>query len=156
MAILKPGRKYIGSINVKTIDEVTGKKLKTHSIFLTSDIVLICRLQEGGFSSGKLTYVNAVPITQVRFAAFGLDKFVANAFVLKSDTEAYNFWVHNPDHRSEFIDRVKAMKKAIREQVSRQTEDGADFIQGLLAQLTRIYTEPHPVRSRKDALDTIK
>jgi hypothetical protein len=155
MCIMKPSRKYVGSINVKAIDEATKKRTKAYMIFVLSDLVILCRVQEGGFSSGKLTFVDAIPISQVVLEACKVDKFAASGFVLKSDTERYPLVAKNAEKRESFIGTIKQMKKALVELVRRQTEDGVDFIQGLLAQLTQVYAVPQPPKTRAQALMTL-
>jgi hypothetical protein len=156
MCILKPGRKYISDLEVRAFDEASGKELKGHELFLMSDLLLICRKQEGGLSSGKLTYINSIPLCQVQFESPKNSLYVEKVFIVKSDTETYTLWCKEPAKRDEFIEQTKTTKKAIREQVKRQTEQGQDFIQGLLGQLTQTYTTISPPRGRLESLDALK
>jgi hypothetical protein len=156
LCILKPGRKYIADLEVRAFDEAAGKELKAHELFLLSDLLLICRKQEGGLSSGKLTYVNLIPLRQVQFEAAKKADFAEKVFIIKSDTETFPFWCKDPAKRDEFVEATKSTKKAIREQVKRQTEEGADFIQGLLGQLTQTYTTIPAPRGRLESLDALK
>jgi hypothetical protein len=56
--------------------------------------------------------------------------------------------------RDNFIDGMRSMKKRIWQVVAKQTQDGAEYMQGLLSELARCYTEPKPHWSRAEALQS--
>jgi hypothetical protein len=149
MCLLKPGRKYLGEAALQLTDDA-GRPLKRHVVYVTSDILLI-----GQMVSGKVVYVDAIPITQVRFSPTRVPDLVDKAFTLESDTENYRYLMDSPEKRDEFIDIVKKQKKAIKQQVARQTEEGAEYIQGLLSQITHWYEAPVAPQSRESALDSL-
>ena len=104
MAILKPGRKYRGSVRMKAIEE-NGKAGKQHVMYVTSDILIITRKHD----RNKIYFVDAVPITQVRFSAFEnpeLEKYMEKGFAMKTDTQNYNFFMKSADIRDKFIDEI--------------------------------------------------
>jgi hypothetical protein len=155
MCILKPGRKYEGAVVLKAL-EANGKRGKQHCIYVTSDLLIIGQRSEGSFSSSKWQYTDAIPITQVRFSASPVEANIERAFVLQSDTERYGYLMKSVTERDTFIDAIKAKKKAIKAQIARQTQDGAEYIQGLLQTLTRLYMAPSRPLSREEALDSIQ
>ena len=153
MAILKPGRKYKGSVTLKSIEE-TGKTGKQHVMYVTSDILIIARKHD----RNKIYFVDAVPITQVRFGAFenqAFDKFSDKGFAMKTDTQNYNFIMKSTEIRDKFIDEIKRMRKGIRDQVEKQTQEGSEYMQSLINKLTLLYTEPTPPKTREEAIASL-
>jgi hypothetical protein len=153
ITILKPGRKYIGTVAANTVEGATVSKL-SNIIYITSDLLIIARPAGSGIGA-KLTFRSAIPIIQVRFAVIERPEYMERGFVLKSDTESESFVMPDSDKRDAFIKKVKDQKKAIKEQVARQTAEGAEYIQSLLAQIDRLYESPVTPLSRQDALDSV-
>jgi hypothetical protein len=153
MCILKPGRKYEGAVKLRALD-AGGKRGKEHCIYVTSDVLIIGR-SDASFASARWQFADAIPITQVRFAVSTVEALMERAFVLQSDTESYSYVMKSAEERDRFIDAIKAKKKAIKAQVARQTQEGAEYIQGVLQTLTKLYAAPARPLSREEALDSI-
>jgi hypothetical protein len=153
ITILKPGRKFIGRFTARVL-EPSGSHKQEVLIYVTSDLVFISRRADTG-GGGKWAFRDAIPITQVRFGFVEAIKYLERGFILKSDTESYSLVVKNTDKRTTFINAVKSQKHAIKGQVARQTGDGAEYIQSLLAQINKLYEAPVTPLSREEALDSI-
>jgi hypothetical protein len=153
MCILKPGRKYVGFEELVMAD-APGKPSRVFGIYITSDILILA--QQLDAKRAKWVYVDAIPITQVRFSVSQDQANIELAFNLLSDTETYCFIMKSTEKRDQFITSIKQMKKAIKEHVARQTALGAEYMQGVLGKITSMYESPPPPTSRQDALDSIK
>jgi hypothetical protein len=152
VTILKPGRKYLGVVNAQWL-KPNGKTQK-HVFFVTSDLLIIGQQAEG-VPLSKWIFRDAIPIIQIRFAVIKNDKYIERGFVLKSDTENYSFIMKDAPQSYEFMDSIKAQKKAIKQQVERQTQEGAEYMQGLVSQITTLYESPVTPLSREEALDSV-
>ncbi|OHS98608.1 RhoGEF domain containing protein [Tritrichomonas foetus] len=156
LCIMKPGRRSLGTFRCREID-AKGKKGANYIIFVLSDILLITiKPEKSIFSSNKLIYVDAVPFTQVHFSPFTLDKEMDRAFVLKTDTIEYNFWVKNSSERDDFIMGIKKQKKIINYRVKNMSEIGAEYMQNVLSQLRNLYSKPPPALTREEALASLQ
>jgi hypothetical protein len=119
MCILAPGREYVGSIAVRMIDGQSGKRGKRFCIYITSDILVVARRHDSGIFASQ-SFVDAIPVTQVRFSAFPIDKYIDKAFEMKTDIQTYSFWAKSSEVRDHFITTIKRVKKKIQAQVTRQ------------------------------------
>jgi hypothetical protein len=153
---MKPGRKMLAAVKAKALDEQTGKRGKDQIIYVTSDILILAQKSDSSWSKHQWQYYDAVPIIQIRFAVSTVDAFIATAFLLQTDTASYSLVMKTNKDRDEFIDKIKLMKKRTREAVARQTQAGAEYMQGLLSQLSKCYTSPMAPRSRADVLQALK
>jgi hypothetical protein len=154
--IMKPGRKMVALFKAKELDEQTGKRGRDQVIYVTTDILILAQKSDSSWSKQQWQYRDATPIIQIRFAVSTVDRFLDLAFMLQTDTASYHLIMKTNKNRDEFIDKVKTMKKGTREAVARQTQAGAEYMHGLLSQLSRYYTTPPPPRSRADALSALK
>jgi hypothetical protein len=152
MCILKPGRKMLGIAKAHMVDEEAQKRGKECCIHVTSDILILAVKADGK----RWQYIDAVPIIQIRFAQSSVDKFLDRAFLLQTHTNKYHYLMKTTKDRDDFIEGIKSMKRRIRLVVARQTDAGAEYMQGLLTELTKCYTEPKPHRSRADALRSLR
>ncbi|KAH0795061.1 RhoGEF domain containing protein [Histomonas meleagridis] len=156
ISILKPGRKFIGQYRLRFIDPNNGNLLKHSCIFLMSDILLIARKHSGKMFSRKLFYIEAVPLTQVRLSQFPVQEFVEKAFVIKTDTHEYNFYMKSNHKRNEFLSNVKKQKKEIVDKVRKQTQEGFEYMVNIFQQIAAMYDSPKPARSREKALESLE
>ena len=156
LSILKPGRKLHGKITSKFLDENTGKKLESSVLHIFSDILLISIKTKGGFfKSTKLNYVDAVPITQIRFSVSPFDEYIEKAFILKTDTHEYHILMKNNKKRDSFINYIKKMKKSLNAKVTEQSTNGEAHMKKLLTQLADLYLDIKPLKLREDLLNSL-
>ena len=154
--LMKPGRRLLGPFRAKEISPTTGKIDRNMIVFVLSDMLLITYKQTGSFSSSKLQYIDAIPLTQVHFSQFPIDKYMLNAITLKSDTHEYSLYVKKKEEIDEFRKGVKKQKKQIKAKVKLMCENGKEYMLNILTQLKQGYLEPKPPRTRKEALESLK
>jgi hypothetical protein len=152
MCILKPGRKMLGVVKTHTVEDEAKKRGKECCIYVTSDILILAVKADGK----RWQYIDAVPIVQIRCAPSSVDELLDRAFILQTHTKNYHYVMKTTKARDDFIDGIKSMKKRISQVVAKQTQDGAEYMQGLLSELTRCYTEPKPPRSRAEVLQSLR
>ncbi|KAH0785078.1 RhoGEF domain containing protein [Histomonas meleagridis] len=157
MCLLKPGRRYLMQTRAHFVDINDGHLLGAVVMFVMNDILLITTKREKHlFSSNKLTYHDAVPLTQIRFSMFPIDRMIDRAFVMKTDTREYNLYIKPSRKRDEFINKVKSQKKQIVSQVKKQSEDGMEYMQNVFGKLAELYTSERKSRSREEALMSLE
>ncbi|EAY00222.1 RhoGEF domain containing protein [Trichomonas vaginalis G3] len=156
LAIMKPGRKLLGQVSTKYLDQQTGKVNNEGSIHVFTDILLLSTSTISGiFGTMKSLYVDAIPIQQIRFQATIFNDYAEKAFVLRTDTHEYNLMLKTTKKRDEFIHFVKKQKKKISSRVKEQSKNGQTHMQSLLNELADLYSNPQQMRTRSQALNAL-
>lgn len=157
MCIMKGGRKLLSTQRLRFIDPNDGKLLKHVVIYIMNDILLLTNKDEKKlFSSSKYAYLDAVPITQIRFSAFPIETLSANTFTMKTDIHEYNFYVKSSHKRDKFINLVKDLKKEIVMQVKKQSEEGMEYMQNIFQKIYDFYTSNDiKPRTRNQAFESL-
>lgn len=153
LAIMKPGRKLLGQVTIKHLDQTTGKVASEGLVYVFNDILLLTIQGKAGiFGSQKIQFVDAIPIQQCRIQATIFNDYADKAFVLRTDTHEYNLMVRNSKKRDEFYHFVKKQKKKISGRVREQSKNGQTHMQYLLTEIASLYSSPPTMRTRLQAL----
>jgi hypothetical protein len=153
--LLRPARRYLGRVMMRELDLAAGRRGPELCIFVTSDILLVGRKVESRWSSGRWEYVDAIPLSQVRFAVCRVDRYLDRGFELQTDTAMYNCVLESEALRNKFINQIKTMKAGLKKTVERQTQQGAEFMQGLLGRITGLYADPIRWPTKEQALRSL-
>lgn len=161
--LMKPGRMVRAQFNAVQIEppsETVEKKAKEKHLGLCvmNDILLIIEQEKNKrMKVISFNFVDAMPITQIQILPVSEEQLPDDpSCKIKSDTNEIDVTFNNFNDLANFRDGVMELRNTIEKKVEVMTENGKEYMIGILTNLKSIYEQPQTCRSRKDALESLQ
>jgi hypothetical protein len=155
LVVLRPGRKWVHRAKVRSVDPATQKPMAKFFVSVTSDLLFVTQKIKGRLLGDRELFIAAIPIRRVHVGTCTIQKFRAVGFDLRGDMQTYHFVMKTTAETDLLLTKIRGIKSALKAKITRQTLAGTEYIQGVLSELAKQYTEPVTYPSKREALLSI-
>lgn len=99
--------------------------------------------------------MDLIPLSQVTIEHKDFSDEQKYGFIIKSDIKIYKFKTKSAQKRDDFIEKIENQKREIKSRITQQTTNGKSHVQQLMKQLSSLYENPPPQRTRKEVLSSL-